>query len=93
MPVAGISNCPVPGISDMLTRKRTKSYPESFPCETVRMANQSGQTGADVVRELEIHTGQIYNWLTQFNKAVKKSSSWSRTAPTIRRMSRLRFES
>jgi len=55
-----------------MTRKRTKSYPESFRREAVRLADQPGRTATDVARELGIHPGQIYNWRTQFNKLSKK---------------------
>lgn len=54
-----------------MARKKTKSYPESFRREAVRMADQPDRTAADVARELGIHVGQIYNWRTQFNKLSK----------------------
>lgn len=54
-----------------MARKKTKSYPESFRREAVRLADQPGRTAADVARELGIHVGQIYNWRTQFNKLSK----------------------
>ena len=55
-----------------MARKKTKSYPESFRREAVRLADQPDRTAADVARELGIHVGQIYNWRTQFNKLSKK---------------------
>ena len=54
-----------------MARKKTKSYPESFRQEAVRLADQPDRTAADVARELGIHPGQIYNWRTQFNKLSK----------------------
>lgn len=55
-----------------MARKKTKSYPESFRREAVRLADLPDRTAADVARELVIHPGQIYNWRTQFNKLSKK---------------------
>jgi len=54
-----------------MARRKTKSYPESFRREAVKLADQSDRTAADVARELGIHAGQIYNWRTQFNKLSK----------------------
>ena len=54
-----------------MARKKTKSYPESYRQEAVRLADQPDRTAADVARELGIHPGQIYNWRTQFNKLSK----------------------
>ena len=54
-----------------MARKKTKSYPESFRKEAVRLADLPDRTAADVARELGIHPGQIYNWRTQFNKLSK----------------------
>jgi len=54
-----------------MARKKTKSYPESFRKEAVRLADKPDRTAADVARELGIHPGQIYNWRTQFNKLSK----------------------
>jgi transposase len=54
-----------------MARKKTKSYPESFRREAVRLADQPDRTATDVARELGIHVGQIYNWRTQFNKLSK----------------------
>ena len=54
-----------------MARRKTKSYPESFRREAVRLADQPDRTAADVARELGIHVGQIYNWRTQFNKLSK----------------------
>ena len=54
-----------------MARRKTKSYPESFRREAVKLADQSDRTAADVARELGIHVGQIYNWRTQFNKLSK----------------------
>ena len=54
-----------------MARKKTKSYPEAFRREAVRLADQPDRTAADVARELGIHVGQIYNWRTQFNKLSK----------------------
>lgn len=55
-----------------MATKKTKSYPESFRREAVRLADQPDRTAVDVARELGIHPGQIYNWRTQFNKLSKK---------------------
>ena len=54
-----------------MARKKTKSYPESFRREAVRLADQPGRTATDVAKELGINVGQIYNWRTQFNKLSK----------------------
>jgi transposase len=54
-----------------MARKKTKSYPESFRREAVRLADQPDRTATDVAKELGIHVGQIYNWRTQFNKLSK----------------------
>jgi len=54
-----------------MARKKTKSYPETFRKEAVRLADLPDRTAADVARELGIHVGQIYNWRTQFNKLSK----------------------
>lgn len=54
-----------------MATKKTKSYPESFRREAVRLADLPDRTAADVARELGIHVGQIYNWRTQFNKLSK----------------------
>ena len=54
-----------------IAKRKTKSYPESFRREAVRLADQPDRTAADVTRELGIHVGQIYNWRTQFNKLSK----------------------
>ena len=54
-----------------MARRKTKSYPESFRKEAVRLADQPDRTAADVARELGIHVGQIYNWRTQFSKLSK----------------------
>lgn len=54
-----------------MARKKTKSYPEAFRREAIRLADQPDRTAADVARELGIHPGQIYNWRTQFNKLSK----------------------
>jgi len=54
-----------------MANKRTKSYPEAFRREAVRLADQPDRTATDVARELGIHVGQIYNWRTQFNKLSK----------------------
>lgn len=54
-----------------MAKRKTKSYPESFRREAVRLADQPDRTAADVARELGIHVGQIYNWRTQFNKLSK----------------------
>ena len=55
-----------------MATKKTKSYPESFRREAVRLADQPDRTATDVAQELGIHVGQIYNWRTQFNKLSKK---------------------
>lgn len=54
-----------------MAKRKTKSYPESFRREAVRLADQPDRTATDVARELGIHVGQIYNWRTQFNKLSK----------------------
>jgi transposase len=54
-----------------MAKRKTKSYPESFRREAVRLADQPDRTAADVAKELGIHVGQIYNWRTQFNKLSK----------------------
>jgi len=54
-----------------MAKRKTKSYPDSFRREAVRLADQPDRTAADVARELGIHVGQIYNWRTQFNKLSK----------------------
>lgn len=54
-----------------MAKKKTKSYPEAFRREAVRLADQPDRTAADVARELGIHVGQIYNWRAQFNKLSK----------------------
>ena len=54
-----------------MARKKTKSYPESFRREAVRLADQPDRTATDVAKELGINVGQIYNWRTQFNKLSK----------------------
>jgi transposase len=54
-----------------MARKKTKSYPESFRKEAVRLANLPDRTAVDVAKELGIHVGQIYNWKTQFSKLSK----------------------
>ena len=54
-----------------MARRKTKSYPESFRKEAVKLADLPDRTAADVAKELGIHVGQIYNWRTQFNKLSK----------------------
>ena len=54
-----------------MARKKTKSYPESFRKEAVRLANLPDRTAVDVATELGLHVGQIYNWRTQFSKLSK----------------------
>ena len=54
-----------------MARKKTKSYPESFRKEAVRLANLPDRTAVDVAKELGLHVGQIYNWRTQFSKLSK----------------------
>lgn len=54
-----------------MARRKTKSYPESFRREAVRLADLPDRTATDVAKELGIHVGQIYNWRTQFNKLSK----------------------
>jgi transposase len=41
--------------------EKTKSYPESFRREAVRLADLPDRTETDVAKELGIHVGQIYN--------------------------------
>jgi transposase len=55
-----------------MARRKTKSYPESFRKEAVRLADLPDRTATDVAKELGIHVGQIYNWRTQFSKLSKK---------------------
>jgi transposase len=40
-----------------MARKKTKSYPESFRKEAVRLANLPDRTAVDVANELGIHVG------------------------------------
>ncbi len=54
-----------------MARKKTKTYPESFRKEAVRLASLPDRTAVDVAKELGIHVGQIYNWKTQFSKLSK----------------------
>ena len=54
-----------------MARRKTKSYPESFRREAVRLADLPDRTATDVAKELGIHVGQIYNWRTQFSKLSK----------------------
>lgn len=54
-----------------MAKKKTKSYPEAFRKQAVKLADQPDRTATDVARELGIHPGQIYNWRTQFNKLSK----------------------
>ena len=53
-------------------KKKTKSYPESFRKEAVRLASLPDRAAVDVAKELGIHEGQIYNWRVQFSKLSKK---------------------
>ncbi len=54
-----------------MARRKSKSYPEAFRKEAVRLANLPDRTAVDVAKELGIHVGQIYNWRTQFSKLSK----------------------
>ena len=54
-----------------MARRKSKSYPESFRKEAVRLANLPDRTAVDVSKELGLHVGQIYNWRTQFSKLSK----------------------
>ena len=54
-----------------MARRKTKSYPESFRKQAVKMADMPDRTATDVAKELGIHVGQIYNWRAQFNKLSK----------------------
>jgi len=54
-----------------MARRKTKSYPESFRREAVRLADLPDRTATDVAKALGIHVGQIYNWRTQFSKLSK----------------------
>jgi transposase len=80
-----------------MARRKTKSYPESFRREAVRLADQPDRTATDVAKELGIHVGQIYNWRTQFNK-LSASLPWptanyrSRAASPQLRRDRLKQE-
>jgi len=55
-----------------MARRKSKSYPESFRKEAVRLSNLPDRTAVDVAKELGLHVGQIYNWRTQFSKLSKK---------------------
>ncbi len=55
-----------------MARRKSKSYPESFRKEAVRLSNLDDRTAVDVAKELGLHVGQIYNWRTQFSKLSKK---------------------
>jgi transposase len=54
-----------------MARKKTKAYSKAFRKQAVKLADQPDRTAADVARDLGIHSGQIYNWRTQFNKFSK----------------------
>ena len=56
-----------------MAKRKTKSYPESFRREAVRLADQPDRTATDVAKELGIHVGQIYNWRTQSTSSRKDS--------------------
>jgi len=55
-----------------MARNKTKSYPESFRKEAVRLADLPENTAADVADKLDIHVGQIYNWRNQFKRLSGK---------------------
>jgi transposase len=56
----------------MTKKLQRKSYNEAFRREAVRLSEQPGRNATEVARELGIHSGQIYNWRTQFNKLSKR---------------------
>ena len=55
-----------------MARNKTKSYPESFRKEAVRLADLPENTATDVAEKLNIHVGQIYNWRNQFKRLSGK---------------------
>ncbi len=55
-----------------MAKRKTKSYPESFRKEAVRLASLPDRTAVDVAKELGLNVVQIYNWRTQFSKLSKK---------------------
>jgi len=55
-----------------MARNKTKSYPESFRKEAVRLADLPENTAANVAEKLGIHVGQIYNWRNQFKRLSGK---------------------
>ncbi len=46
-----------------MARNKTRSYPESFRKEAVRLADLPDKTAIGVADDLGINVGQIYNWL------------------------------
>ncbi len=55
-----------------MAKHKTKSYPESFRKEAVRLADLPDRTAISVAEELGIHSGQIYNWRNQFKRLSGK---------------------
>ncbi len=58
-----------------MTKKQTQAYTEEFRKEAVRRAEQKGNTGASVGRELGISAQQIYNWRRHF-AVDKPNQKW-----------------
>jgi transposase len=55
-----------------MSKHYTKSYPEEYRKEAVRLADQKDRTTASVAKELGLHPNQIYNWRRQFNLLTNK---------------------
>ena len=55
-----------------MARNKTKSYPESFRKEAVRLADLPDKTATEVAEELGINVAQIYNWRNQFKRLSEK---------------------
>ena len=55
-----------------MARNKTRSYPESFRKEAVRLADLPDKTAIGVADDLGINVGQIYNWRNQFNRLSGK---------------------
>ncbi|HED12381.1 MAG TPA: hypothetical protein ENI62_01755 [Gammaproteobacteria bacterium] len=73
-----------------IARKKTKSYPESFRQEAVKLADQPDRTAADVARELGILARSTTGAPSSTN-SPKASLPWP-MARTTRRPRRLRFD-
>ena len=55
-----------------MARNKTKSYPENFRKEAVRLADLPDRTAREVAEELDINVAQIYNWRNQFKRLSDK---------------------